>query len=182
MEKTSEKDFTSQNPHAIMNIESGGGQVTINSIDSPIEQRHTGKGNPNAILTFDRPLNNRQTSLLGRLPDTDSRAVVRKNAVKMSDLAALTAKTGDEFAMFTRKGERLIIRGSAMNVNVTEDIAVDMLKNGYRWSGHTHPGFDLLCLMPSDGDKLILSCFEQEHSAIYNSKGQMIVFDREGII
>ena len=33
-------------------------------IEFPIEQRNTGKGNPNAILTFDVELNNRQKSFL----------------------------------------------------------------------------------------------------------------------
>ena len=34
--------------------------MTIHSIDMPIEQRNTGKGNPNAVLTFGVELNNRQ--------------------------------------------------------------------------------------------------------------------------
>ena len=34
--------------------------MTIRSIDMPIEQRNTGKGNPNAVLTFGVELNNRQ--------------------------------------------------------------------------------------------------------------------------
>ena len=45
----------------------------IRSIGQPIEQRHTGKGNPNAIITFDVELNHRQTQLLAQLPEFDSR-------------------------------------------------------------------------------------------------------------
>ena len=33
---------------------------SINSIEYPIEQRYTGKGNPNAVLVFGVGLNNRQ--------------------------------------------------------------------------------------------------------------------------
>jgi hypothetical protein len=43
--------------------------MNINNIDSPIEQRNTGKGNPSAIIHADRPLNNRQKKLLNRLSE-----------------------------------------------------------------------------------------------------------------
>ena len=150
----------------------------IRAIEQPIEQQHTGKGNPNAILTFDVPLTNRQASLLEQLQEFDSRVVVPKGAVNMSDLAALTAKTGHEFAMFTRKQERLIIRGNSVKVNITIDDAKELAKSGYRWSGHTHPGDSLNCLMPSGGDKLVLMQFPQSSSVIYNSKGQFATFDK----
>ena len=87
--------------------------MSINSVEMPVEQKHSGKGNPNAILMFDIQLNNRQKELLDNLPDYDSRVLLSKKSVNMSDLAALTAKTGDEFAMFTKGGERLVIRGGA---------------------------------------------------------------------
>ena len=74
----------------------------------------------------------------------------------MSDLSALTAQTGDEFAMFTKGKERLIIRGNAYNVNVDEAFAKELSRLGYKWSGHTHPGTSGNVLIPSVGDKLIL--------------------------
>jgi len=92
--------------------------MNINNIELPIEQRNTGKGNPNAVLMFGVELNNRQKKLLEQLSDFDSKVIVPKKSVKMSDLAALTAYTGDEFAMFTNGNERLIIRGNQRGVNV----------------------------------------------------------------
>lgn len=166
----------------IIKLDSGGEAVTISSIDSPIEQRHTGKGNPNAVLTFGLSLNNRQRKLLDSLPDFESRVIVPKKLVNMADLAALTAETGVEYAMFTHKGERLIIRGNVGMVNVTEELAKQLRSSGFRWSGHTHPGSDPFCLVPSDGDKLILKCFGQSYSSIYNSKGQRVIFSEEGIV
>lgn len=71
-------------------------------IRSPIEQRSTAKGNPNAILIWGQPLNNRQMRILERLPEYDARMTVRKRNVSMRDLAALTAETGCEYAMFTK--------------------------------------------------------------------------------
>lgn len=153
--------------------------MTISSIGSPIERQHTGKGNPNAILTFDVSLNNRQQDLLDSLPEYDSCTVVSRRKVNMADLSALTAKTGDEFAMFTRKNERLIIRGDSISVNIDAAQAKELAANGYRWSGHTHPGNSLLCLEASGGDWSVFECFEQRSMVIYNSKGQYRRFDKE---
>lgn len=160
----------------IMDTESG--SVFIGSIDKPIEQRHTGKGNPNAILHFDVELNNRQQRLLDALPAYNSRTSVPKGDVSMTDLAALTAKTGDEFAMFTREGTRLIVRGNSFRVEITPEEAYAMGRNGYVWSGHTHPGFDMNVLQPSDGDYVILNQYNQDSSSIYNSTGHYLVFER----
>ncbi len=149
--------------------------MTISSIDSPIEQRHNGKGNPNAINIFGVELNNRQK----QLADFDSNVIVPKDSVNIADLAALTAETGHEFAMFTKSGNRLIIRGNTNMVNIDIEKANQLAKEGYRWSGHTHPGVDFNCLTASPGDKSILRCFPQNTSVIYNSKGQYLTFDKE---
>ena len=152
--------------------------MTISSIDSPIEQRHSGKGNPNAINIFGVELNNRQKQLLEMLPEFDSRVIVPKDSVNMSDLAALTAKTGHEFAMFTKNGDRLIIRGNTNKVNIDIESAKQLAESGYKWSGHTHPGTDYLVMQASDGDYAILDCFKQDTSVIYNSKGDFRTFEK----
>lgn len=161
----------------IKSYSAGSGHIA--TIASPISQRNTGKGNPNAILLFDRPLNNRQKKLLDELDACDSRVMVRKKDVKMSDLSALTAYTGDEFAMFTKGKKRLVIRGNSGVVNIGIKEAEELNRSGYKWSGHTHPGIDNLCLMSSSGDMDILRCFKQNISVIYNSKGLYKPFYKE---
>ncbi len=161
----------------IMNT--GSGEVTISSIDSPIEHTHDGKGNPNGIIHLGKPLSGGQRELLDALPEYDSRVTVPKSAVNMADLSALTAVTGDEFAMFTKGGERLIVRGSSYKVNINIEEAKILSKQGYRWSGHTHPGTNDNCMTSSPGDHLILECFAQNTSVIYNSKGQFRTFEKE---
>lgn len=151
----------------------------ISSIDNPIEQRHTGKGNPNAIVIYNISLNNRQQNLLNSLPGYNSRVTVPKKSVNMADLSALTAKTGDEFAMFTRGSERLIIRGNAYNVNINIQQAKMLAEQGFKWSGHTHPGVGGNCLQASLGDMEILEVFEQKASVIYNSQGRYLLFFTE---
>ena len=154
----------------------GGKIMSINNIDSPIEQRNTAKGNPNAILQIGRPLNKRQQRLLNDLKEYDSSVTVKKKNVSMKDLSALTAITGDEFALFTKGKERLVIRGNSNSVNIDVEKAVELSKQGYKWSGHTHPGIDKNCLIHSPGDALILKAFGQNTSVIYNSKGQFELF------
>lgn len=146
-------------------------------IHNPIEQRNTGKGKANAVWSYGVSLNNRQQKLLDAMPQYDSRIIVSKNQVNMTDLAALTAETGVEFAMFTKGGDRLIIRGDSYSVNVDVETAQKFAESGYKWSGHTHPGLDTLVLQASEGDYLILKQFKQKVSVIYNSKGDFRTFD-----
>lgn len=152
--------------------------MAIHSIDSPIEQRNTSRGKPGAITHYDVALNTRQLKLLGLLPTYDSQAEVEKEDVSMTDLAALTAKTGDEFALFTNGGKRLVIRGNGYMVGITPADARALGEAGYVWSGHTHPGADFNVLQPSEGDYAILNQFHQENSAIYNSLGEYSIFER----
>lgn len=151
-------------------------KLTIARIKSPIEQRNSGKGNPNAILHFDRPLNRRQTAILNALPSFDSRTTIKKRDVNMRDLAALTAQTGCEYAMFTRKGERLIVRGNGYMTNIDAETARKMAADGWRWSGHTHPGTDINVRIASPGDVEILKAFGQEYSLICDAAGKFEIF------
>jgi len=99
----------------------------------------------------------------------------------MLDLSSLTAKTGDEFAMFTRNGERLIVRGNNKHVPLRVSELRGLSANGYRWSGHTHPGFTEADLIASDGDKETLKIIGQDNSAIYNAAGRHdLIYPRSG--
>jgi hypothetical protein len=90
----------------------------------------------------------------------------------MMDLAALTAKTGDEFAMFTLGAKRLVVRGDAKHVNIDTEKAAKMNAQGYKWSGHTH----ISGLVASEGDKAVLRAFNQNKSAVYNAVGEFREF------
>ena len=149
---------------------------TTTSQDGVISRRNSAKGKPAAIVHFDTQLSNRQQMALDRLPDYDSRIIVKKRDISMTDLAAMTAKTGDEFALFTKGGERLVIRGNRNGVNVGIEAAMELAKEGYVWSGHTHPGVGRNCLLASEGDILVLRCFSQSRSVIYNSLGEYLEF------
>lgn len=148
-------------------------------INSPVNSRNTAKGRPSAVLQYNVELNKRQENLLSRLTEYDSRVTVRKADVSLNDLSALTAKTGVEYALFTKGGERLIIRGSSTKVNIDIAKAKELAYNGYRWSGHTHPGSDENTLIASGGDYEVLKAFGQKTSVIYNSLGRYMCFSTE---
>jgi hypothetical protein len=137
------------------------------AINAPIELGH-----PVDIAFGAKNIKFRQQRILSLLPKYGSQAVVRKRDISMLDLSAMTAQTGDEFAMFTRKGERLIVRGNSQNVPLdTEDLA-SLRDDGYRWSGHTHIGITEASVIPSKGDMEALDVFRQRNSAIYNAAGK----------
>lgn len=163
---------------SLLQTNGNSGKINTASINNPIEQRNTGKGVPSAIVHMNRPLNNRQTTLLEQLPEFGSRVSVSKHSVSMKDLSAMTASTGDEFAMFTKKGERLIVRGNATQTPINTDDAKKLNAEGFRWSGHTHPGTDRNCLQASEGDIKVLDAFDQDMSVIYNSLGEYQQFGR----
>jgi len=92
-----QKDLTAGEESGILK------SVDMNSINSPIEQGM--RGRPSAILHHeDAGLSARQQALLDKLPNTADECTVKKNDVTMTDLSALSAVTGDEFAMFTKNG------------------------------------------------------------------------------
>ena len=145
--------------------------------DLTIMSRNSGRGNPGAITHFDVDLNTRQKNLLQQLPNCDSSIIINKGDVNLKDLAALTAKTGDEFAMFTRGSQRMIIRGNASAVYIDGAMAQELYNAGFKWSGHTHPGIGVNVKFASEGDMYILEQFNQTQSVIFDSQGNFSVFE-----
>jgi hypothetical protein len=70
----------------------------------------------------------------------------------MKDFSALTANEGVEFALFTKRGERLVVRGDSRSVPLSGERIKKLAKDGWRFSGHTHPGVSDIVLDPSTGD------------------------------
>ncbi|MGD9592069.1 MAG: hypothetical protein AB7V32_06080, partial [Candidatus Berkiella sp.] len=125
-------------------------------------------------------LSKRQSDILTKLPRYRSEIVVRKSKLNVSDLAALTARTGDEFAMFTLGSQRMIIRGNNSSVYISELNIQKFQSEGWRWSAHTHPGTSDVSLQASGfpGDRHVLDKLGQERSLIVNSAGRRNVFDK----
>jgi hypothetical protein len=95
-------------------------------------------------------------------------------------IESATAKTGDEFAMFTAGGRRLIVRGNNRGVPIGKAEALVLKDYGFRWSAHTQPGVGSGVLLPSEADLFILEQFGGQRSAILNSVGGRKLFTPEG--
>ena len=153
------------------------GNLYTSDMDLTIMLLNSSRGNPSAIMHFDVELNTRQKKLLQKLSDYDSSVIVNKSDVNLKDLAALTAKTGNVFAMFTRGSQRMIVRGNSNAVNINGSMAQKLYNSGFKWSGHTHPGTGLNVKFASEGDIYILNQFKQTQSVILDSRGNFNVFE-----
>ena len=140
--------------------------------------KHIEMAHPINVMFGVKKLNSRQQKILHMLPGYGSRATFRKREVSMLDLSTLTAATGDEFAMFTRRSERLIVRGNAVQIPLRGRELENLFKTGYRFSGHTHPGISESHLLVSDGDLVALDIFRQERSVVYNAAGRYKIYER----
>ena len=104
------------------------------------------------------------------LPESGSTAIFRKADVSMAQLKTLTQVTGDEYSMFTLKGQRFVIRGNGSDVIVSPSIHADLLTGKYgRWSGHTHPAGH--SLNPGPADQPFLRAMGQKQSGIWGDAG-----------
>ena len=85
---------------------------------------------PSAIYYGFTEPSKRQLNILNQVPYSLSNAKFQKSKIKVSYLAALTAKTGDGFALFTRGSQRLLIRGESYGVPLTEKSYSQSKKTG----------------------------------------------------
>ncbi len=134
-------------------------------------------------------LSPRQASLLEQLSETGSNIIIKKNDVNVYDIACLTAKTGNEFAIFTLGGRRMILRGDYKAIEIPRVLTDKLKAEQWKWSAHTHvqPG-DLLpsgvgkLREPSDptplGDKDVLATLDQEQSLLLDSLGRRKVYSQ----
>lgn len=129
-------------------------------------------------------LSKRQLSILDKLPKQGDYVFLPKNDVAMKDLLRLTNATGDEFNMFTKGGQRLIMRGITNSkgqkvINVPDEQFYDDLIAGKygKFSGHTHPPGGTVS--PGLGDRPFLTSMGQKQSGIWgNTAEKPYVFGR----
>ena len=132
-----------------------------------------------AIAAGAADLSGGQAAVLAQLSGFGSRTIISKSGFGHSDLAALSASTGDEFAMFTTGGRRLIVRGDATSVPIglLDGSAQALASQGWRWSAHVHPDGSL---MSSIGDRSVLAIFPNTRSAVLDPFGRRALFNPGG--
>ena len=133
-------------------------------------------GNPAVMVYQGKGPNKRQERLLRQLPASGSWVQVAKKGVKLRDLSAMTLVTGCEFALFTKGQKRIIIRGDENHIPLSVEDLERLAEAGYKWSGHTHPGYGDNVKIASAGDQDVLALFPQNASVVYDVKGHHQVF------
>lgn len=148
---------------------SGKSGIIASDKSDSVSARNPAVGKPK-FVNAGAPLSKKQSNLLNRLQNDGDLITVNKRDCGLKDIAALSAHEGVEFALLTRKGERMVFRGNDHHVNSLNGLTVPTYRDaGWKWSGHTHVYGGLL---PSDGDTKILKLFNQKQSAIYDYRGQ----------
>lgn len=108
-----------------------------------------------------------QRFVLGSLPHAGSKTYALARRFKFKDLIALTRATGDEFAMLTRRGTRMIIRGKGGSIPALNVPAARLLSaHGWRWTGHVHPFVWQNRTKASLGDIAVLAAFGQKRRSV----------------
>jgi len=112
-------------------------------------------------------LNEHRVGLLNRVPKTGDWARFNKGSLTMKDLAFLTAKTGDEFAILCGKKEDILFHGSKYHCDF-EGVLYEMLvKNKLEIYGHSHPIEPIP--IPSRDDRKTLQMIGQKKSRLVSA-------------
>ena len=117
----------------------------------------------------------RQEAIYQKIPNRNDAEIFRKKQVNIKDLAALTAYTGDEFALFYKGKRAIVVHGSPSNCNVYGETYDTIIREKWVWIAHSHPTTTKLKPSPSDVDSLKLFTWQKE-SSIIDLKGKIINF------
>ena len=123
-------------------------------------------------------LDDHRQSVLNRVSKQYSWAILGKETLTMIDLAYLTAKTGDEFAILSGKRDDILFHGDKLNCDfekVTE-LKEMLIMHKYEIFGHSHPREPIP--VASLDDKRVLRTLNQKTSRLISGMtGMCVVFD-----
>ena len=121
-------------------------------------------------------LNKHRRQLLNRVPNTNDWARFAKNSLTMKDLAFLTAKTGDEFAILKGKKEDILFHGSKYHCDFEGVLYEMLIKGQLEIFGHSHP--NEIIPIPSRDDRQTLQIIKQKKSRLISAiTGKEVEFD-----
>lgn len=109
-------------------------------------------------------LNERRQRLLRRVPLSGDFVKLEAGTLELMDLAYLSAKTGDEFAILRSKQEDVLFHGTAMNCRFMDELEEGLMTHRYELIGHSHPGE--IEPEPSLEDRSFLRKIGQRRSAV----------------
>lgn len=112
-------------------------------------------------------LNKHRQSLLNRVPKPNDWSNFPKGSITMKDIAFLTAKTGDEFAILSGKREDILFHGNRYQCLFGREISEMLISGQFELYGHSHPveAFP----RPSDDDIETLQKLGQKKSRLISA-------------
>jgi len=120
-------------------------------------------------------LKQHQQRILDKLPSQGAFIKVKKKDVSLDDLAALSAKSKCEFALFTKGKNSIVLRGGYSSCNIGKTLQEEVIDNKWEWVGHSHP--TVTRISASKEDVLALKHFTwQKNSSIIDLRGNVITF------
>lgn len=93
-----------------------------------------------AVKSGKAGLDAHRKSMLNKVPKQGNWARFRLNSIVMKDLAYLSAKVGDEFALLRGKNEDILFHGRPTQCNFIDDLEDMLRKHQLEIVGHAHPG------------------------------------------
>jgi len=141
-------------------MESKEGKITLSSAKSmeiSLEKVRQGKAG----------LNNHRKAMLSRVSKANEWAYFPKGSISMKDIAFLTAKTGDEFAILIGRKKDILFHGIKNHCIFSEDLSEMLMKGQLKLYGHSHPGERFP--MPSYDDRETLKLIGQKKSRLVSA-------------
>lgn len=113
-------------------------------------------------------LNERRKRLLSKVVNTGDYASFELDSINLMDLAYLSAKTGEEFALLRGKHEDILFHGSKSRCVFTNELESSIRKHKIRLVGHSHPGEEEP--EPSLEDRAFLKEIGQSKSCVISAR------------
>ena len=124
-----------------------------------------------AVRSGKAGLDAHRQSLLNRVPGQGDWARFELCSLELKDLAYLTAKTGDEFALLRGKKEDILFHGDPANCNFVGLLGEMLLDHKLELIGHSHPAEDRP--IASSNDRIALKRIGQSKSTIISARTGM---------
>lgn len=117
-------------------------------------------------------LKKHQENILNRFSNGSIFVEMKKRDVKLDDLAALTATTGTEFALFTKGKNVILLKGSYSSCTIPASLLQRLTEEQWIFTGHSHP--TTTKIMASGADRNVLKRFTwQKKSYIIDLNGNI---------
>lgn len=113
-------------------------------------------------------LDEHRKKILDRIPNSGDWACFEHDSIVLKDLAYLSAKTGDEFALLRGKKEDILFHGTKIKCSFYGLLYDMLMSHKLALIGHSHPGED--DPVASSDDRSVLRTIGQKSSFIISGR------------